>query len=140
MSLRSWWVGVACAGILVMLAGCSKESGGGESASGVGSVPPAAAKTVAFASDVKPILDKYCQRCHLDGATKGGLNLDSRENALRPGRRGPRIIEGNGEGSALVQCAAQVNGVKRMPPKGPAVTADEVATLRAWIDQGAKWE
>ena len=26
-----------------------------------------------------------------------------------------------------------------MPPAGPALTAAEIATLRAWIDNGAPW-
>src|SRR5947209_20200132 len=29
---------------------------------------------------------------------------------------------------------------ERMPPKGPALPAKEVATLKAWIDQGVPWQ
>ena len=71
---------------------------------------------------------------------KGGFNMDLRENALLAGRKGTRIVEGNGAGSSLVLRVAHDPSVKKMPPKGEALNADEVATLKAWIDQGVKWE
>ena len=136
MSIRSWFIGVS----IVALAGCGAATSGEQAPDGVGAVPPAAAKTVSFAADVKPVLDKNCHDCHLGGGKKGGFNMDTRENAMLPGRNGPRIVEGDGESSSLVQRVAHVPGVKKMPPKGAALSEDDVALLRAWIDQGAKWE
>ena len=135
MQVGNRLIGVFCASGLVILAGCNAAPGGGGA-----TVPAAESKTVAFAADVKPILDKHCHDCHLGGGKKGGFNLDTRENALLTGRNGARIEEGNGAGSILVLRVAQDPSVKKMPPKGEALSASEVAVLRAWIDQGVKWE
>ena len=138
MSVMNWFIGVSCVGAVAALAGCSAAPSA-QPAEG-GSSAPAAAKTVLFASNVKPILDKHCHDCHRGGGTKGGFNLDTRENALLVGLNGARIVEGNGSGSKLILRVSHDPSVKPMPPKGEALSADEVATLRAWIDQGAKWE
>ncbi|MBM3290731.1 MAG: hypothetical protein FJY92_11320 [Candidatus Hydrogenedentes bacterium] len=103
-------------------------------------MPPPAERIVAFAADVKPILDKNCHDCHLGGGKKGGFNMDTRENALLAGRHGPRIVEGDSAESNLILRVAHDPSVRKMPPKGAALSADEVAILRAWIDQGATWE
>jgi mono/diheme cytochrome c family protein len=127
---------------VALLAGCgatpSAKPGqsGGVSDGGA----PAAAKTISFAADVKPILDKHCADCHLSGASKGGYSMDTRESTLAPGRNGARIVEGNGAGSNLILRVAHDPSVKKMPPKGDALSAAEVDTLKAWIDQGVKWE
>lgn len=128
-------------GALLVLAGCgaSPAPNTGAATTG-GDAASASAAAVSFASDVKPILDKHCKDCHRGGGTKGGFNLDTRENALLAGRNGARIVEGDAAGSNLVLRVAQDPSVKKMPPKGEPLSAGEVATLRAWIDQGVKWE
>jgi hypothetical protein len=139
MSVRIRFVGASCAAAMAALAGCNAAPGAGPAASGADAIP-AVSKTVSFASDVKPILELHCRNCHLGGGKKGGFNMDSRENALLAGRNGARIVEGNGAGSSLVLRVAHDPSVKKMPAKGEALNADEVATLKAWIDQGVKWE
>jgi len=144
MFVIRWIVGVSCLGISLMLTGCGAASGpkpgAADGAASSGSGAPAATASVSFASDVKPILDKHCADCHLGGASKGGFSMDTREGALAAGRNGARIVEGNGAGSNLILRVAHDPSVKKMPPKGEALSAAEVATLRSWIDQGAKWE
>ena len=135
---KRWLVGASCAGAVAIFAGCNASPGA--SGAPAAATPPAAAITVAFASDVKPILEKHCNKCHLGGGTKGGFSMDTRENALAAGRNGARIVEGDSAGSNLILRVAHDPGVDKMPPKGEALTADEVGVLRAWVDQGAKWE
>ncbi|NUM54436.1 MAG: hypothetical protein HUU46_12385 [Candidatus Hydrogenedentes bacterium] len=146
MSSLKWAGIVSCVIALLLLSGCGAQPpaqpavAGAAGAGGGGEMASAPAASVSFAADVKPILDKHCKDCHLGGGSKGGFNLDTRENALMPGRHGARIIEGNGAGSSLVLRVAQDPSVKKMPPKGDALSAAEVETLKAWIDQGVKWE
>lgn len=137
-----WLIAAVCLGVLIILAGCGAAPGPEQQAapSGEGAAPASVAKTVSFAADVKPILDKHCANCHLGGVSKGGYNLDTHENAIASGRNGARIVPGNSAGSNLVLRVAHDPSVKKMPPKGEALSADEVATLKAWIDQGANWE
>src|SRR5205085_7447950 len=41
-----------------------------------------------YMKDIRPFLSKYCMECHKTGTAKGGLNLDSYENMLKPGKKG----------------------------------------------------
>lgn len=128
-----------CAAVAIV--GCNAAPSAKPGASGTDtSAAPATPKTISFASDVKPILEKRCHDCHLGGGSKGGFNMDTRDNALAAGRHGARIVAGDSSASRLILHVAQDPSVKRMPPKGEPLSADEVATLKVWIDQGAKWE
>ena len=60
----------------------------------------------------------------------------------QPGAASAGAATGASAGEDRTQAAGPEGGaagVERMPPKGARLTATEVATLRAWIDQGAKW-
>jgi len=90
------------------------------------------APAVDFVRDVQPILQRRCAACHGPAQHLAGLRLDDRESASRviqPGRSGD---------SRLIQMVTGSSG-KIMPPVGARLTADQVATLSHWIDQGAKW-
>ncbi|MEY4386570.1 MAG: hypothetical protein RLY20_1853 [Verrucomicrobiota bacterium] len=125
--------------VAVLLSGCSKEP---KAKLEPGSIPPAAAKAdVTFAADIKPIFDRTCIECHGAKKQKAELRLDSREATVHGGDNGPVLEIGKGATSLIVSNIARV-GVEDdwMPPldKGKPLTQDEVALVRAWIDQGAK--
>jgi hypothetical protein len=100
-------------------------------------LPPPANGKVSFDADVKPILSANCFKCHGPDKQKGGLRLDDRKAALDGGNTGPVIVPGKSGESKLVHAAAGTDPDAKMPPTGPALTAAQVGTLRAWIDQGA---
>ena len=102
-------------------------------------VPPAASRAINFDQDVRPILAASCYSCHGETKQKGGLRLDLKALALQGGDSGPAIVAGNGAGSILVQYVARLDPDNIMPKKGDPLTAEQVGTLRAWIDQGARW-
>jgi hypothetical protein len=111
-----------------------------------GTLPPAAARQgVTYATDIKPILDNSCVKCHSGDKPKGHLKLDSLEGALKGGKDGKVITAGNSAKSMLVQAVAHVSQDDEdwMPPLhnragiGP-LTAEQIGLIRAWIDQGAK--
>ena len=101
-------------------------------------VSPAQA-SVSFANDVEPILERSCRSCHGDTAPMGRLDLSSRDSLLRGGSRGADLVPGDAEGSRLYR---RVAGLEQpaMPAKGTPLTAKEVAALKQWIDEGAKWD
>ncbi len=101
--------------------------------------PAAGARRIDFDREVRPILTTNCYACHGPSKQKGGLRLDRRPAALKGGDSGPVIVPGNSEESLVVQLAAGLEQDRLMPPKGERLTADQVAILRAWIDQGAAW-
>ncbi len=94
------------------------------------------AADVDFARDVRPLLQKHCVRCHGEKKQEGGLRLDVRRRALAGGDTGPAVVAG--KGGELSKRVESQNEKTVMPPAGPLADA-EVATLRAWVTQGAKW-
>jgi mono/diheme cytochrome c family protein len=100
--------------------------------------PPA--PPVQFSKDVLPIFAHRCFECHANGKRKGDLDMSTRESLLKGGKDGPAIVVGNSAKSALIDRVTSTDEDERMPAKGDPLTKDEIATLRAWIDQGAPWD
>ncbi len=95
---------------------------------------------VDFHAQILPILDKHCMQCHNRDAHKGGLGLGSAEEALKGGDSGVAAYRpGNGEESAIIQRVTSTDPGFRMPSKGDPLSAEEIALLKAWIDEGASW-
>ena len=106
---------------------------------------PLRAASVEFNRDVRPILSDKCYACHgPDAAAKHvPFRLDSEEAAkadLGGGRRA--IVEGNADASELVKRTGASTPALRMPPvsSGLTLSPSEIATLRAWVAEGAKWQ
>ena len=80
-----------------------------------------------FDRTVAPILTA-CLDCHTGADAKGQLDLSRKESALAA------VVPGKPGESALWEKVA----ADEMPPKRP-LSAAEKATLKAWIEAGAKW-
>src|ERR1051326_165623 len=105
-------------------------------------LPAAAAATIDFDRDVKPIFESTCFRCHGPERPKARFRLDNRESALAGGENNKDdIVPGDSAKSKLIHYVARLVEDMEMPPpgKGEALTREQIGTLRAWIDQGAKW-
>ena len=104
-------------------------------------LPPPARMTVDFDRDIKPIFEHSCYRCHGPEKPKSRFRLDDRASALKGGENGVDIIPGQSAKSPLIHYVARLVEDLEMPPpgKGEPLTAEEVGTLRAWIDQGPTW-
>ncbi len=99
----------------------------------------AAAEPVSFETDVQPIFQKHCIKCHGPDKQESDLRLDRRASLLRGGDFGePSILPNKGDESFLVQVVAGKNPDLTMPPEGPRLTDQEVAIIRTWINEGAK--
>jgi hypothetical protein len=92
-----------------------------------------------FDRQVRPILAANCLKCHGAGKQKGGLRLDDAAAARDGGNSGKVIVPGKAAESKLYRAVAGLDADAKMPPEGKPLAAADVATLRAWIDQGAKW-
>ena len=100
--------------------------------------PAPPARSVSFARDVEPILERSCRSCHGEAMAMGKLDLRTRESAMRGGAHGPVLVPSSADQSRLYRMIAGLE-LPAMPLSG-SLTADEVATLKAWIDQGAPWD
>jgi len=112
---------------------------GGVSLSAATAPPSPSKGDVTFGRDILPILSEHCFKCHGNEKQKGGLRLDSKAAALKGGDSGKVITPGRSADSTLIHLVAGLDADKIMPPKGEPLTPEQIAVLRAWIDQGANW-
>ncbi|MCS7160087.1 MAG: DUF1549 domain-containing protein, partial [Gemmatales bacterium] len=95
--------------------------------------------TVDFQRDIQPLLGKHCISCHGPRKAQGGLRLDHPDLAFRGGNSGPVIVPGKSRESRLVRVVEGSDPELKMPEGGRPLSAEEIAKLRTWIDQGAPW-
>ena len=87
---------------------------------------------------VEPAFRKQCLSCHGEAKQESGLDLRTREAALRGGKRGPAIRPGAYLESVLYRLLASKDGPK-MPPQGDFSTT-EIEAVGEWIDAGAPFK
>ncbi len=94
---------------------------------------------VTYEGEIASIFARHCIACHGPEKQESGLRVDVRASLLRGGDFGePSIVPGSGDTSFLVSVVSGENDDLIMPPAGPRLSADDVARLRTWIDQGAR--
>ncbi len=91
---------------------------------------------VDFGRDVLPILRQNCFSCHGPSLANAGLRLDRKSSALKLGAR--RIVPLSADNSMLYQRLVGDRFGMAMPPTGQ-LSADKIAVIKNWIDQGADW-
>jgi hypothetical protein len=103
---------------------------------------PSTKADVTYATDIKPIFDAACVKCH-DSAKrpKAGLALDTLEGVLKGSRHDKVVKPKDSAHSDLVLSVAHVGDPDSFMPKGKEakkLTDEQIGLIRAWIDQGAK--
>lgn len=98
---------------------------------------------VTYVADVKPILEANCLSCHMpgsEGAEASGLVMASYEGVMGGTRHGPVVVPGSPSTSVLYQVVSGENVDKslQMPHGGTKLPEGSIATIKAWIEQGAK--
>ena len=88
-----------------------------------------------FEQEVAPILQQRCLSCHNENESKGDFSLHSAARALED----DYIVAGDAAGSHLLQVVTPDDGKAEMPKDGSPLTAEQIAVLTKWIDQGADW-
>ncbi len=105
----------------------------------IAKLPAPATARVDFARDVKPIFDAACVKCHGKGKDKGGLSLETGASFRKGGDSGAPVVIGKSAESLLIELVAGFDPDTVMPKKGSKLKPEQVALLRAWIDQGTSW-
>ena len=104
----------------------------------------AAEKPVDFDRDVRPIFSDNCFACHGpdDKRRLAKLRLDTEEGVFADRGGYKIIVPGDPAKSRLVARISAAPQAGRMPPAqtGAGLSEAQVATIRKWIEQGAKWE
>ena len=87
-----------------------------------------------FETDILPILEARCVKCHGDGKLEAGLDLRRRFLILKGGDSGAGFVTGKPEESLLIQKI----DADEMPPKDEGRLDDKQKTLlKRWIASGA---
>jgi hypothetical protein len=102
------------------------------------------AAEVDFNRDVRPILSDKCFACHGPDAqqVKGDLRLDLSANAFRVQDGHAAIVPGDPAKSEVILRITSTDPDEIMPPaeSHKELKPAEIATLRDWIKQGAKYD
>ncbi|HEY1717439.1 MAG TPA: c-type cytochrome domain-containing protein [Verrucomicrobiae bacterium] len=134
---------IAMAAVFGMAVAASAQDTNTPAASG-GKLPPASTKTgVTYDTDIKPIFDAACVKCHNSAKKPGaGLVLDNLAGILKGGKNGKVITIGDStKGDLIASVAHTGDDPMTFMPKGrnaKPLTPEEIGLIRAWIDQGAK--
>jgi mono/diheme cytochrome c family protein len=93
-----------------------------------------AAEPSEFSRDVQPVFAKRCLGCHGPSQQMAGLRLDepaslATHNLIQPGKAAE---------SKLIERITSTKKGFMMPPMGERLSEAEVASIRSWIDAGAK--
>ena len=110
------------------------------------SVPtPNTGQKIDFVRQIKPLLERSCVACHSGEKPRSLFRIDGRDAILKGGASGAAaIVPGHSEKSPLIAYLSGKAPESEMPPRAvrdrfPALSPDEVALVRAWVDQGAEW-
>ena len=87
-----------------------------------------------YAKEIKPLLKARCYACHGALKQKSGLRLDTVAMMRKGGESGNVITPA---AAILLDRVTATDKDDRMPPEGAALSAEEIARLKAWIVAGA---
>ena len=106
--------------------------------------PPPIPKDLEYNKNILPILEARCWDCHGKGVAKGGVAFDHVaelivKEPLVKSKQIPIILVGKPASSAMMKAIQKpITAKGHMPPKGARLTAEQIALIEAWIQQGAK--
>ena len=100
--------------------------------------------TVDFNRDIRPILSNKCVFCHGpdEAERQADLRLDRAADALADRGGYAAVVPGDPDASELIYRVESEDELDMMPPPsvGKAVTPEEQALLRRWVEQGAEFQ
>ena len=99
-------------------------------------LPAQAPGKVDYTRDVEPLFRENCLDCHGPAKQKGGMRLDRRSSVMKAFSR--RVMPGSSANSMVYHRLVGNEYGMQMPPTGP-LRAEQVAIVKAWIDEGANW-
>ncbi len=102
-------------------------------------LPVLADEPVDFVRDIKPLLAARCTACHGVEEQKSGLRLDAGALVHRGGDQGAGLVPGRSGESLLIKAVSGGGDIPRMPLDEEPLSAEQIALLKRWIDQGAKY-
>lgn len=100
-------------------------------------------QAIDFNRDIRPILNKNCTGCHGGVKMAGDVSFIYQHLALGKGKSGKTVISaGDPSNSEIMRRILTEDHDDLMPPPehGPRLKNHEVALIKQWIEEGAKWD
>lgn len=94
----------------------------------------AAGRFVSFSKQIAPIFNQQCLTCHNARKAKGRYNMESYLAVMQGGEQGDTLLPHDADGSNLL--ALLEDGA--MPKDADPLTAEQVALVKQWIENGAR--
>jgi len=91
-------------------------------------------EAISFARQVLPIFQSSCADCHGGETKEVELGLMTYADVMKGSEYGTVIEAGDPDASLLIEMVS----AGEMPQDAPALEAEEIALIRAWILQGAQ--
>jgi mono/diheme cytochrome c family protein/uncharacterized protein with WD repeat len=96
---------------------------------------------VSFTQQIAPIFSQKCLACHGPEKAKGGYRLDTFSRSIKPGESEvPPVVPHEPVRSELYRRLTTNEAEDRMPQKDDPLTEDQIALIRQWIMQGARFD
>jgi len=112
---------------------CCIQASAAAAPSSSSSSPTVSTQATMFDAKIAPIFVAHCLECHSGAKPKGGLDLSSKQTAMR-GESGVVVVPGERERSEMWKLISE----GEMPPKKP-LKKEEIEALGQWIEKGAIW-
>ncbi len=98
-----------------------------------------AAASNVFRTQIKPLLEANCVRCHNSQVKRSGFDLSTREALLRGGDTGAVIVPGDAKSSVLYKRISHLEQ-PGMPFGGQKLPDAAIAQIADWINSGAPYD
>lgn len=107
----------------------------------LGELPRTSAADPTYWDDIRPLMRRHCTVCHKESRLdepeiSAGLALDTLA-AIRKGGQVPVLKPGKPDDSLLVSLLTHKNLRRRMPLDADPLPAENIATIRRWVELGA---
>ncbi len=94
------------------------------------------APNVDFRSQIAPLFEQHCVRCHSPLSAKGDLSVATSLDLFQGGY----VVAGDPANSELLNLLTAADGQRpRMPQEGEPLSREQVQLIQRWIAEGAPW-
>jgi WD40 repeat protein len=99
------------------------------------------AADVSFTKHIAPIFVAKCLACHNAEKAKGGYRLHNFDALMKPGSsKDASVVAGKPSESALFKLITAKDEDDRMPQKDEPLSSAQIALIKQWIEQGARFD
>lgn len=103
--------------------------------------PAGAEDPVSFTNQIAPILVKNCEACHGATEAESGYRVGNFNLVIKPGdSETPVVTPGKADESELFARISTDDADVRMPLEADPLPAEQIALVKRWISEGAKFD